>query len=291
MFESLKKIFGGGLKSGQGDEILKNEVEEEIKTILLESDVSLDTAEKIVDDLSGFISASKKRVSLSDMRIALRDSLEGILSENASDFDVLNPGKKPFVILFLGINGTGKTTTVAKMAHFLKSNKKRIVVAASDTFRAGAIEQLAVLCNNIGVNLIKHETGSDPASVAFDAIEHANARKLDYVLIDSAGRMQTNKNLLEEMKKMRRVAKPDLTILVLDAMIGQDAVHQAETFMKETPFDAVILTKLDTDARGGAIITISDQLKKPIMFVGTGQEMDDLEPFDYEWYLQRIMQD
>lgn len=288
MFEALKKKFGGALNEVQGDEIRKADIEDNIRNILLESDVSFDTSERIIDDLSDFINRSKKKITGKEVREALRNSLEDILSENTTDFDILNPGKKPFVILFLGINGTGKTTTVGKIAAYLKRNNKRVVVAASDTFRAGAIEQLSILCDRVGVNLIKHETGSDPASVAFDAIEHATARNLDYVLIDSAGRMQTNKNLIEEMKKMRRVAKPDMTILVLDAMIGQDAVHQAETFQKETPFDSVILTKLDTDARGGAIITISDQLKKPILFVGVGQEMEDMEPFNYEWYLDRI---
>ena len=291
MFEALKKKFGGALKEVHGEEIRKSEIEDNIRNILLESDVSFDTAERIIEDMSDFISRSKKRITVNEVREALKSSLENILSGNRLELDILNPGKKPFVILFLGINGTGKTTTVGKLAYFLKKNNKRVVVAASDTFRAGAIEQLSILCNNIGVNLIKHEAGSDPASVAFDAIEHATARNLDYVLIDSAGRMQTNKNLLEEMKKMKRVAKPDLTVLVLDAMIGQDAVHQANTFLKETPFDAVILTKLDTDARGGAVITISDELRKPIMFVGVGQEMDDLEPFDHEWYLQRIFPD
>ena len=289
MFESFRKKFGKALQESDGQEIRKADVEDSIRTILLESDVSFDTAERIISDLENFISRSKKRVSMSDVKTAVKESVESILQENESGIDLLNPGKKPYVILFLGINGTGKTTTVAKIANYLRSNNRRVVVAASDTFRAGAIEQLSILCDRIGVHLIKHETGSDPASVAFDAIEHANARNLDYVLIDSAGRMQTNKNLLQEMKKMKRVAKPDLTVLVLDAMIGQDAVHQAETFNKETPFDAVILTKLDTDARGGAILTISDQLKKPIIFVGTGQEMEDLQAFDYKWYLERIM--
>jgi fused signal recognition particle receptor len=289
MFESLKKKFSKALKEEKGQEIRKTEIEDNIRTILLESDVSFDTAERVISDLEAFISGSKKRVGMDDVKGAVRDSVETILKENETDIDLLNPKKKPMVILFLGINGTGKTTTVAKIANYLKQNNRRVVVAASDTFRAGAIEQLSILCDRVGVHLIKHEAGSDPASVAFDAIEHANARNLDFVLIDSAGRMQTNKNLLEEMKKMRRVAKPDLTILVLDAMIGQDAVHQAETFNKETPFDAVILTKLDTDARGGAILTISDQLKKPILFVGIGQEMEDLQPFDYKWYLDRIM--
>ncbi len=289
MFESLRKKFGKALQEEDGQEIRKTEIENNIRTILLESDVSFETAERIITELEDFIARSKKRVSMTDVRVAVKESVESILQENEAGTDILNPGKKPYVILFLGINGTGKTTTVAKIANYLKSNNRRVVVAASDTFRAGAIEQLGILCDRIGVHLIKHEAGSDPASVAFDAIEHANARNLDYVLIDSAGRMQTNKNLLEEMKKMKRVAKPDLTVLVLDAMIGQDAAHQAETFNKETPFDAVILTKLDTDARGGAILTISDQLKKPIIFVGTGQEMGDLQTFDYKWYLDRIM--
>ena len=291
MFESLKKKFGKAVQEVEGEEIRKSDIEDSIRNILLESDVSFDTAERIVDEMADFISRVKKRVSRTEVMDALRESLTNILTENTTDFDMLNPGKKPFVVLFLGINGTGKTTTVSKMAHYLKKNNRRVVMAASDTFRAGAIEQLSILSERVGVNLIKHEAGSDPASVAFDAIEHANARKLDYVLIDSAGRMQTNKNLIEEMKKMRRVAKPDMTILVLDAMIGQDAVHQAETFLKETPFDAVILTKLDTDARGGAILTISDQLKKPILFIGVGQEMDDLQPFDPQWYLERILPD
>lgn len=136
--------------------------------------------------------------------------------------------------------------------------------------------------------MIRHSAGSDPSSVAFDAIEHANARKLDYVLIDSAGRMQTNKNLLDEMKKMRRVAKPDATILVLDSMVGQDAVFQADTFLKEIEFDGVILTKLDTDAKGGAIISISSLLKKPILFVGVGQGVDDLLQFTPQWFIDRV---
>ena len=291
MFESLKKKFGGAVKEVQGEEIRKSDIEDNIRNILLESDVSFDTAERIIGDMTDFISRVKKRITRTEVSEALKSSLTNILTENSTDFDILNPGKKPFVILFLGINGTGKTTTVAKMANYLKKNNRRVVIAASDTFRAGAIEQLSILSERIGVNLIKHESGSDPASVAFEAIEHANARNLDYVLIDSAGRMQTNKNLIEEMKKMKRVAKPDMTILVLDAMIGQDAVHQAETFLKETPFDAVILTKLDTDARGGAILTISDQLQKPILFIGIGQEMDDLQSFDPEWYLERILPD
>ncbi len=291
MFENFRKKLSGLFKGSAGsDEVLrKGDIESSVRDALLESDVSLETSERIIADLDNFLERTGKKVSQADLRDALRKSIRKILDENSTGIDILNPGKKPFVILFLGINGTGKTTTVAKIANYLKRNGKRVVVAAGDTFRAGAIEQLSLLCQDIGVNLIKHEAGSDPASVAFDAIDHAMARNLDYVLIDSAGRMQTNKNLLEEMKKMKRVAKPDLTVLVLDAMIGQDAVYQAETFMKETSFDCVVLTKLDTDARGGAIITIADQLRKPVLFLGVGQGMDDIMEFSTEWYLDRVL--
>jgi fused signal recognition particle receptor len=291
MFENFRKKLSGLFKGSAGsDEVLrKGDIENSVRDALLESDVSLETSERIIADLDNFLERPGKKVSQADLRDALRKSIRKILDENSTGIDILNPRKKPFVILFLGINGTGKTTTVAKIANYLKKNGKRVVVAAGDTFRAGAIEQLSLLCQDIGVNLIKHEAGSDPASVAFDAIDHAKARNLDYVLIDSAGRMQTNKNLLEEMKKMKRVAKPDLTVLVLDAMIGQDAVYQAETFMKETSFDCVVLTKLDTDARGGAIITIADQLRKPVLFLGVGQGMDDIMEFSTEWYLDRVL--
>ena len=291
MFENFRKKLSGLFKGSSGsDEVLrKGDIENSVRDALLESDVSLETSERIIADLDKYLERPGKKVSQADLRDALRKSIRNILDGNSTGIDMLNPGKKPFVILFLGINGTGKTTTVAKIANYLKRNGKRVVVAAGDTFRAGAIEQLSLLCQDIGVNLIKHEAGSDPASVAFDAIDHAMARNLDYVLIDSAGRMQTNKNLLEEMKKMKRVAKPDLTVLVLDAMIGQDAVYQAETFMKETSFDCVVLTKLDTDARGGAIITIADQLRKPVLFLGVGQGMDDIMEFSTEWYLDRVL--
>jgi fused signal recognition particle receptor len=291
MFENFRKKLSGLFKGSSGsDEVLrKGDIENSVRDALLESDVSLETSERIIADLDKYLERPGKKVSQADLRDALRKSIRNILDGNSTGIDMLNPGKKPFVILFLGINGTGKTTTVAKIANYLKRNGKRVIVAAGDTFRAGAIEQLSLLCQDIGVNLIKHEAGSDPASVAFDAIDHAKARNLDYVLIDSAGRMQTNKNLLEEMKKMKRVAKPDLTVLVLDAMIGQDAVYQAETFMKETSFDCVVLTKLDTDARGGAIITIADQLRKPVLFLGVGQGMDDIMEFSTDWYLDRVL--
>ncbi|HLH86193.1 MAG TPA: signal recognition particle-docking protein FtsY [Thermoplasmataceae archaeon] len=291
MFESLRKKLSGIFSSQPEDAIRKDQLETEIRNALLEADVSLDTTDRIIAELDDFISNAKKKISRADLIKALRSSVLKILTENHKPIDILSVTKRPYVILFLGINGTGKTTTVAKVAHLIKNRGRRVVVAAADTFRAGAIEQISDLCQRIGVEVIKHTAGSDPASVAYDAIEHAVARNIDFVLIDSAGRMQTNKNLLEEMKKIKRVAKPDLTVLVLDAMIGQDAVNQAGSFLKETDFDAVIVTKLDTDAKGGSVITISCDLEKPVMYVGTGQNMGDLVPFTPEWYVSRIFPD
>ena len=287
MFENLRKRFQSIL-SGKENVIKVDEFEQEITEILLSSDVSLETADAIVELMRQRLSGIKK-VEMNNFRMALRDSMAEIINAAGNAPELLNQPKKPYVILFLGINGTGKTTTIAKVANYMKLHGKRIVIAASDTFRAGAIEQISILAERVGVPIIKHAQGSDPSSVAFDAIDHGRARNLDYVLIDSAGRMQTNRNLMEEMKKIKRVSKPDLTILVLDAMIGQDAISQAESFFKEVGYDAIILTKMDTDARGGAIFSILHQLRKPVMFIGTGQGLDDMIKFDPEWYLSRIL--
>ena len=288
MFESLKKLFSKASEEVVTGTVRKDELPSVVREMLLENDVSLDVAESISENLSKYLNKVKRKTPTEEIREALRSSMKDILDQNSTSIDILNPGKKPYVILFIGINGTGKTTTVAKMARLLKDNGKRVVVAASDTFRAGAIEQISSLCESMGIPLIKHNAGSDPSAVAYDAIEHANARHLDYVLIDSAGRMQTNKNLLDEMKKMKRVAKPDMTILILDSMVGQDAVFQAETFLKEVSFDGVILTKLDTDAKGGAIISISSMLRKPVLYVGVGQEMKDIIKFSTDYFLDRM---
>ena len=290
MFERFKKRVEESFPEDETPSVIhRDELEERVRNLLLEADVSFESSEQIVEMFRDRLGKVKKKIDYQLVLDELKETIRDVLSSQKSDLDFLNPGKSPFVVLFLGINGTGKTTTVAKLATYVKTNGKRVVLAASEPLRAGAIEQLTQLGENIGVNVIKHVAKSDPSSVAYDAIEHARARNLDYVLIDSAGRMQTNKNLIDEMKKIRRVSKPDLTVLVLDSMIGQDAVHQAETFLKETPFDGIILTKLDTDARGGAILTIAMELQKPIYFVGVGQEMDDILPFDVDWYLDKII--
>ncbi len=305
MFDKLRKKFTDIFTSENNENIndranLNNEsdeqkiirrdhIDQQIEETLLESDVSFDSTQMIIESLKNSMGKLKKRVDYKFIENELKKTIKGeITKNNGGSINILNANKKPYVILFLGINGTGKTTTIAKMAYFLKERGKSVVIAASDTFRAGAIDQISILGKEINVEVIKHDFKSDPASVAYDAIDHARARSIDYVLVDSAGRMQTNKNLLDEMKKIKKVAKPDLTVLVLDAMIGHDVIEQANTFLKEINFDGIILTKLDTDARGGSIISISAEIKKPILFIGVGQKMEDLMPFDPDWYLNKI---
>ena len=248
-------------------------------SILLESDVNYDTAEYMRDKfLSKF---SDPEAMVPDNYIsAMKSIMTDVLVKAVPKTNLMNVEKKPYIILFIGINGTGKTTTVAKMAKYLSDHGKTVVVAASDTFRAGAIDQIKIHGEKIGIRIISQQMGSDPSAVAFDAIEHAKARNVEYVIIDTAGRMQNNRNLSEEMKKIKRVSKPDLVILTVDALAANDAVEQAGTFLSNIGFDAIIVNKMDTDARGGAIFSIAHQFGKPILFLGTGQKLEDLKPYD-----------
>ena len=198
-------------------------------------------------------------------------------------------GNRPFKILFVGINGTGKSLTIAKITRLLKASGFSVVLACSDTFRAGAIEQLAIHADRIGVKAVKQQYGADPAAVAYDTIEHAKARGLDVVIIDTAGRQHTNYNLMKELNKVKRVVEPDLTILVVDSLTGNDALVQAKAFQEHIGFDGVVLTKMDADAKGGAAISIVHQTKKPILFIGTGQGYRDLERFDGDGYVKTLL--
>jgi len=211
------------------------------------------------------------------------------LMSNKIDFDdLIKNGKKPFVIMFIGVNGSGKTLSIGKIATMLKKQGYSSVMAAGDTFRAGAIEQLAIHAENVGVKVIKHGPGADPAAVAFDAIDHAKAKHKDVVLLDTAGRMQTNINLMDEMAKIKRVAKPDLIIFVGDALAGNDAVEQAKRFNEVVGIDGVILTKVDTDAKGGSALSVAYTIGKPLLFIGVGQEYEDQIPFDPQWMIDNI---
>ncbi|TKJ20288.1 MAG: signal recognition particle-docking protein FtsY [Promethearchaeota archaeon Loki_b32] len=295
MLEKLKNTFSSFVKKTLTEKKLDDAIND-LKLLLLSNDVAIDTAEEICNKIiKSFEGEQIGR--LTSIQKMLFDTLKETLSEILTpeeDLDLLleiNKKKsKPYVIVFLGVNGTGKTTTMAKIAYFLKKNGLSIVAAAADTFRAAAIEQLSYHMDNVGIRVIKHEYKSDPASVAYDAIEHAKAKKIEVVMVDTSGRQTTNKNLMLEMQKIVRVAKPDLIVFVGDSLAGNDAVYQAREFKKNVGIDANILTKLDADAKGGAALSISFETKKPIIFVGVGQGYEDLKPFDREMFISNILE-
>ncbi len=263
----------------------------ELELALLESNVALEVVEKIKINLKKeLVGAKLKR---SELNQVIKDTLQKtILSLFQSPFNVFEEAKKkkPYVILFFGINGSGKTTTIAKLADLFKKNKFSCILAASDTFRAGAEEQLQIHSDKLGIKMVKHKYGADPAAVAFDAVAHAKSKSIDVVLIDTAGRMHSNVNLLEEMKKIVRVTKPDLKLFIGEAITGNDCIEQAKTFNEEIGIDGIILAKADVDDKGGTAISISYITKKPILFLGTGQDYKDLEEFDPEKILKKLFE-
>ena len=266
----------------------------DLEMALLEADVALPVVEEIKSHLKEELLEKRIRKGVDPekaVELALKNAIKKTLSSERIDFDeFIKNHEKPVVIMFVGVNGTGKTTAIARIAHRLINQGYSVVLAAADTFRAGAIEQLTIHANNLGVKIVKHQSGSDPAAVAYDAIEHAKARHKDVVLIDTAGRMQTNANLMDEMKKIKRVANPDMIIFVGDALAGNDAIEQAKKFDEAVGIDAAILTKIDADAKGGAALSIAHAVGKPILFIGTGQEYEDLIPFDEEWMIKRLFE-
>jgi len=278
---------GGRISEGKLEEVLYD-----LEMALLESDVALPVVKEIVDTFAENIKGKRitKKVEFDvAVREGLKRAIEKALSVDKIDFfDFVKNAPKPTVIMFVGVNGTGKTTAIAKIAHALQQHGLSCVIAAADTFRAGAIEQLELHGEKLGVKVIAHKAGSDPAAVAYDAVEHAKARHRDVVLIDTAGRMQTNLNLMEQMKKIRRVASPSMTIFVGDALAGNDVVEQAKKFQEAVGFDAAILAKIDADAKGGAALSIAHTVGKPILFVGTGQGYEDLQAFDARWLVDRL---
>jgi len=267
----------------------------ELELELLQADVALPVAEDISKNVRKTLSG--KRIDKSfeietAVKLALKVAVKEVLSSQKLSLNERIKAKAPpFVIMFVGINGGGKTTAIAKLANRMQKHGFSCVLAAGDTFRAGAIEQLTIHSEKLGCKIIKHQEGSDPAAVAYDAIEHAKARKKDIVLIDTAGRMQTNTNLMDEMKKIRRVAKPDLVFFVGDALAGSDAVEQAKRFDAAVGIDGVILTKIDADAKGGAALSIAKTIGKPIVYVSYGQEYDEFRRFDPDWMVARIFGD
>lgn len=263
----------------------------DLEVALMEADVAVGVIQEIKEDVKSKLADRRVKWGAAEnvVTAALRASIEHLLSYNTCAFDDAVRGmERPVVIMFVGVNGTGKTTAIAKVAHRLLEQGMSVVLAAGDTFRAGAIEQISLHGEHLGVKVVKHSPGGDPAAVAFDAVEHAKARHKDVVLIDTAGRMQTNVNLMDEMKKVKRVADPDLIIFVGDALAGNDAVEQARKFEEAVGIDMVVLTKIDVDAKGGAALSITKVVRKPIAFLGTGQGYEDLVPFDPGWMVSRL---
>lgn len=268
----------------------------ELEMALLEGDVAMDVAEQIInsvkEDLVG--RKIKRRNDVADFtKEALKKAISNILDIEGKDIVLLVEDAKktgePLKIMFVGINGTGKTTTIAKVSTYFIEKGYTPVIAAADTFRAGAIEQLTHHADKLGVKIIKHKKGADPAAVAFDAVAHARAKGKELVLVDTAGRMQTNVNLMDEMKKIKRVIKPDLIIYVGDALTGNDSVEQAQKFNDAVGIDGIILTKADADAKGGAALSIGYVIQKPILFLGTGQSYSDIIEFKPEWMVKQII--
>ncbi len=263
----------------------------ELEIGLLESDVAYNVIESIKKDIKEELrNIPIKRGSINEtVENVLRHAISHVLESNKFNFDqFIEEKEKPIVIMFVGVNGSGKTLSIAKMATVLKNKGYSSVMAAGDTFRAGAIEQLGIHAKNVGVKIIKHGPGADPAAVAYDAIEHAKAKHKDVVLLDTAGRMQTNVNLMDEMAKIKRVSQPDLILFVGDALSGNDAVEQAKRFNEIVGIDGVILTKVDTDAKGGSALSVAYTIGKPLLFIGVGQEYDEQIPFDAKWMIDNI---
>jgi fused signal recognition particle receptor len=281
-------FLGKKLKEGTIDDVL-----DDLEIVLLESDVAVPVIERLRRDLHKELAGRKLRFGV-DAEGAIRSCLErscrAIMARPPIDLAqaARQHSPKPYVVMFVGVNGSGKTTTIAKLAGWLRGKGLSSVIAASDTFRAGAIEQLLVHGERLGVRVVRQQEGSDPAAVAYDAVEHARAKKLDVVLVDTAGRQHTNENLIEEAKKIRRVVAPSLTVFVGDALSGNDVLEQAKLFDAAIGIDGLVLNKLDADAKGGAALSATFVTKKPILFVGVGQRYEDLLPFDPDWMLRRL---
>ncbi|MDG6914242.1 MAG: signal recognition particle-docking protein FtsY [Nitrososphaerota archaeon] len=300
MFDRLKQAFSSITSAVREKQLSGRDFDSVIfdfQISLIESDVAQTVAEALTAEVQKTLEGTKVDRSVDTGEVVgerLNASLESAFARAGTVDIVSNVRDKaktgePYVILFLGINGTGKTTTVAKFAHYLKKNGLSVVCAAGDTHRPGAIEQLSEHADRLSLKVVAQGYGADPAAVGRDGVLYARAHHVDCLLIDTAGRMQTNQNLMEEMAKIARVVKPDFRIFVADALTGNDAVSQAALFNRHVGFDGAILTKADADVRGGAALSIVYTTGKPVLFLGVGQGYDDLSPFDAKAFLNSLM--
>ncbi len=297
--EETKEGFFERIKSKiQKVKISEKEFEiysEDLEMLLLENNVALEVAQKIIKELREKVVGKEflRKEIEGQIKESLKDIIEEILVEPFSIVDkirgkISEQSKEPYVILFCGINGTGKTTTIAKIADHLKRNNISCVFAASDTFRAASIEQLKKHGEKLGVYVISQEYGADPAAVAFDAIKYAKKNFINCVLIDTAGRMHTAKNLIREIEKISKVCKPDLKIFVGESITGNDIIEQVKSFDWAINLDGIVLTKADIDEKGGTALSVGYILKKPILYLGTGQEYNKIEPFDKKKFIEKL---
>ena len=300
MFEKLKSGLKGLVTKVTTTELKAENLRPvlaDFKMTLAENDVAFPVADKICDELEKRLDRVQVK-RLEDRKKVVEDNLRQVLLEvmlTNTRIDILKKAeekrkkKEPYIMLFVGINGTGKTTTVAKVAQFFKDQGYSTVLACSDTYRAGSIEQLEEHAKRLNMRIIKHQYGADPTAVAYDAVSHSKAHGVNIVLIDTVGRMQTNQNLMNELAKIKRIICPDITVLTVDSLAGNDAVAQAEEFNKCVGIDATILTKVDADVKGGAALSVTYVTQKPILFIGVGQTYKDLEVFNPEKFVQMIL--
>ncbi len=300
MFEKLRKGLSGLVSKVVTTELTTQQLHpilEQFKLNLIENDVAFPVADRVCEEMEKRLEGLQVR-RLEDRKEVVKENLEevllGVLStkEEVSLLEVVERRKEtnePCTILFVGINGTGKTTSIAKIARMLNKKGYSVVLACSDTYRAGSIEQLEEHAKRLGIRMIKHKYGADPAAVAYDAVSHAKARGTNVVLIDTAGRIQTDRNLMNELAKIKRIINPDLTLLTVDALTGNDAVMQAEEFHKTVGIDGTVLTKVDADVKGGTALSVTYATGKPVVFVGTGQRYEDLEEFQAEQFTRMIL--
>jgi fused signal recognition particle receptor len=300
VFEKLRKGLSGLVDKVTTTELTADKLRPvlgDFKLNLIENDVAVSVADYICEEMEKRLNGVQVK-RLEDRKSIVKENLNKVLldiltaKEKIDLLQRVNEKRRqnePYVILFVGINGTGKTTSIAKIAEFLMKKGYSVVLACSDTYRAGSIEQLEEHARRLGIRMIRHKYGADPAAVAYDAISHAKAQGINAVLIDTAGRIQTDRNLMNELGKIKRVITPDLTILTVDALTGNDAVMQAEEFHKTVGIDGTILTKVDADVKGGSALSVTYVTGKPVIFIGVGQRYEDLQPFSPEQFAEMIL--
>lgn len=291
VFTKISKVIAG--KSKVDEEVLDN-----LEQILVEADVGVETTLKIIERIEGRV-ARDKYLGTAELNAILREEIMALMQENISDeresFD-LPQSSTPYVIMVVGVNGVGKTTTIGKLAYQFKQAGKKVILGASDTFRAAAVDQLKIWSERVGVDMVTQGMGADPASVAFDTLKSAVAKQADVVIIDTAGRLHNKIGLMNELSKIRNVMKkvlpdaPNEVLLVLDASTGQNAIEQAKQFTAATDVNALALTKLDGTAKGGVVIGISDQFKVPVRYIGLGEQMEDLQIFNAKAFVDSLFE-